>query len=115
MGWWKKVEVNSWFLMTRTLGCLTAPLLLFRVIKPSSEGAFAVGLAATVGRDRVTNQIIAFPLNFRNIISVKRYLNSQTVWLINLECCYCGFDHRSVTVTENYLLRIPYELRKGET
>lgn len=99
--------------MTRILGCLTAPLLLFRVINPSSVGAFRVGLAATVGRDRVTNQIIACPLNFRNIISVKRYLNSNSLadkpWMLPL--CILSLS----TVTENYLLRIPYELRKGET
>lgn len=99
--------------MTRILGCLTAPLLLFRVINPSSVGAFRVGLAATVGRDRVNNQIIACPLNFRNIISVKRYLNSNSLadkpWMLPL--CILSLS----TVTENYLLRIPYELRKGET
>lgn len=97
--------------MTRILGCLTAPLLLFRVINPSSVGAFRVGLAATVGRDRVNNQIIACPLNL--IISVKRYLNSNSLadkpWMLPL--CILSLS----TVTENYLLRIPYELRKGET
>ncbi len=56
VGWPKKVAQNSWFLMKWTLGCLKAPLLLLRVVTPSSGVTLTDGLDAAEGRDQFTNQ-----------------------------------------------------------